>query len=109
MMFNPHKLPQSVDDAVDILLSDLSLNSEIHMAAMKEEDIAGLHFSLGSAIRNEFGLWTGNEALMESCRKTSGDPHLHIDDASMVIIKALWKRIKSSNILNREDWHGRQT
>jgi hypothetical protein len=44
-MCNPHKLTKSVDDAVDILLSDLSLNCEIHMAAMKEEDIIGLHFS----------------------------------------------------------------
>lgn len=99
MMFNLSKLPKSVDDAVDILLLDFSLNNEIHMAAMKEEYLAGLHFSLGSKIRNEFGLWTENEALMEFCRKLSGNENLHVDDASMVIIKAVWERLKKKNIL----------
>jgi len=106
MMFNLTKLPKSVDDAVDILLSDLSLNNEIHMTAMKEDDLTDLHFSLGHHIRSSFGLWTGNDALMESCRLVSGNRELHVDDASMVIVRELWKKVKSSNVLNNEESNG---
>jgi hypothetical protein len=96
-------LPQNVDEAVDSLFANMSLNDEILLASMNEEDLIDAHFALAYHIRHEFGLWTGNEALMESCRSVSGDPDLHTDDASMVIIKALWKKVKKSNIMNRED------
>jgi hypothetical protein len=33
-------------------------------------------------IRSQFPLWTGIEALMESCRSFSGNQNLHVDDAS---------------------------
>ena len=36
---------------------------------------------------------------IESCRILSGEKDLHINDASMVIIKALWDKVKQSNIL----------
>ena len=98
-MFNPHKLPKSVEEAVNHLLSDLSLNNEIQLSVLQEDDLANLHFSFGHHIRNSFGLWTGNDALLESCRLVSGNQDLHVDDASMVIVKALWERVKKSNIL----------
>jgi hypothetical protein len=92
-------LPQTVDEAIDRLLSDMSVNNEIHLATMNKNDLIDLHFSLGNYIRNSFGLWTGNEALMESCRMVSGNQDLHVDDVSMVIIKALWEELKKKNIL----------
>ena len=92
-------LPQNVDQAVDCILKDLSLNAEILLSGMSEEGLTDLHFSLAHYIRNEFGLWTGNEALMESCRSISGNRNLHVDDASMVIVKVLWERLKERNIL----------
>jgi hypothetical protein len=61
---------------------------------MSENDLIHLHFGLGMGIRNDFGLWTGNEALIESCRIKAGKDDLHIDDTSSVIIKALWERLK---------------
>jgi hypothetical protein len=93
------RLPETVDQAVAQLLSDITLNNEIKILTMKEEDLMDLHFSLAANIRNQFHLWTGNEALMESCRSASGNPDLHVDDASMIIIKALWDKVKQSNIL----------
>jgi hypothetical protein len=47
-----------------------------------------LHFGLGVRIREDFGLWRGNRALLLSCG--SLDP----DDASMAIIRALWARLR---------------
>jgi len=68
-----------------------------------EENLIDVHFALGYQIRHEFGLWTGNDALLESCRILSGDKNLHVDDASMLIVKALWEKVQKSNIL---DEHG---
>jgi hypothetical protein len=95
---NPH--PQTVKEAVDRLHNNISLNDEIRLAAtLSEEDLIDFHFSLGHHIRNEFGLWSGNDALLEFCRILSGDRNLQVDDASMVIIKALWEKVKEKNIL----------
>ena len=46
------------------------------------------HHGWGSGIRNSFGLWRGNRALMEDCKAK------HPDDASMVIIEAVWARLQ---------------
>jgi len=61
---------------------------------MQKKDLSMLHLSLGSFIRSEFGLCAGNNELMESCRSISEKDNLHEDDASPVIIKELWKRLK---------------
>jgi hypothetical protein len=105
-MHRNKNLPQTVEQAVDRLLPDMSLNNEIRLATMKADDLTDLHLSLGNYIRNSFGLWTGNEALLESCCMVSGNQNLHVDDASMVIITELWKKIKTSNVLNNEDSYG---
>ena len=99
MSTSEHQYPESVAEAVEVLHANMTLNEECMLAYMDEVDLFDLHFSLGHQIRHEFGLWTGNEALMESCRSESGNPDLHIDDASMVIVRALWERVKKSNIL----------
>ena len=91
--------PLTVDEAVDRLCADISLNDEILLSSITEESLVDLHFSLGHKIRNEYGLWSGNDALLESCRKFAGDENLHVDDASMIIIRALWEKVKKENIL----------
>lgn len=93
------RLPETVDQVVEQLLSEITLNNEIQIALIKEDDLQDLHFSLAVQIRSQFRLWIGIEALMESCRSTSGNQNLHIDDASMVIIRALWERLKGNSIL----------
>ena len=91
--------PKTVSGAVEILHASMTLNQEFLLAKMDEVDLFDLHMSLGHQIRDDFGLWTGNDALMESCRSISGNPDLHVDDASMVIVKALWEKIKEANLL----------
>jgi hypothetical protein len=98
-MTNEEKQPQSVDEAVDMLHANMGLNDEILLATMREENLIDVHFALGYHIRHEFGLWTGNDALLESCRIISGDNNLHVDDASMLIVRALWEKVQKSNIL----------
>lgn len=57
--------------------------------ASKKEDLILFHHGWGTSIRNEFGLWRGNEELMRDCHAD------HPDDASMVIIEAVWQRLQS--------------
>jgi hypothetical protein len=46
----------------------------------------------GRSIRNSFGLWRGNEKLLESCgRGKKTDP----EACSMVIIEAVWTLLQA--------------
>ena len=62
-------LAKSVSEAVDVLISVVSLKDRTRIASMDEGDLIDLHFSLGAYVRNEFGLWLGNEDLLNDCRK----------------------------------------
>ena len=58
-----------------------------------EKNLSNLNFSLGWFIKNEFKLIT-NDPLIESCRSISGRNSVYADEASFIIIKALWKRLQ---------------
>ena len=53
-------LPKTVDEAVKRLISDMSLKDRTIVANMAEIELSLLHANLGECIRNEFGLWSGN-------------------------------------------------
>ncbi len=88
---------KTVREAVDLLVSILPLKDRTIIASMDENDLIDLHFSLGSYIRNEFGLWFGNRQLLDDCRTVSMDQYLHPDQAAGVIIKELWKRLRMTH------------
>ena len=94
-----NQYPKTIEEAVEMLHANMGLNDEILLATMLEVDLIDAHVALGYQIRHEFGLWTGNKALLESCRIISGDNNLHVDDASMLIVKALWEKVKEKNVL----------
>ena len=91
-------IPKTVDEAVQRLMSDLSLKDKNTIANMDEGDLINLHFSLGLSIRNRF-LYPRNEQLLESCRFVSKDKYLHWDEAASVIIRKLWKRLRETHKL----------
>lgn len=86
----PDEWPKTLDEAVARLLSVLSEESKQVVRETSEADLIRFHFSWGQGIRNDFGLWRGNRELLASCG------HVHPDDASMVIIKAVWKRLREA-------------
>ena len=92
-------LPKTVEQAVDILLSELSLKEKAAIANMQKNNLTDLHFSLGRFIRNEFNFLADNEELMDSCRLLSGKQDLHVDDDSTVIIELLWKSLQDTYAL----------
>ena len=91
--------PRSVDEAVDRLIAELPLRYTAKIAKMNGRDLSALHATIGPYIRENFGLWTGNKDLMESCRILSGQKEFHIDTASAIIIQAMWFRLKQTHSL----------
>jgi hypothetical protein len=69
-------LSETVDEAVERLMSILEDEHKVALAIMQEEDLMDLHFSLGMAIRNVFGLHEPGRKLLASCGVE------HPDDAS---------------------------
>jgi hypothetical protein len=80
-------IPETVSEAVERLMMVLDSEQKATIAAMREEDLFNLHFSLGMAIRNAFGLHEPGSKLLAS----SGV--VHPDDASVVIIQQLWNKL----------------
>ena len=93
----PYARPKTVHEAVDMLESELSLKDKTVMARMEEHELFKLHPSLGTYIRNHFGLWAKDIELMKSCRFMSKKHDLHEDEALALIIKELWKRLKETH------------
>ena len=90
--------PETVKEAVERLVSEVPLKDKTAIANMDEDDLINLHFSLGLSIRNKF-FYPKNEDLLESCRFVSQDKYLHWDQASSVIIKELWKKLRKTHKL----------
>ena len=64
--------PETVDEAVDKLISEMPLKDRVKLAGMSGYDIGGLHPSLELYVKNNFGLW-GERKLLESCREKTGN------------------------------------
>ena len=92
--------PQSVEEAVDGLLVALPDDLLGSVESMEQGDLISLHFTLGMWVRNAFGLWRGNRALLDSCADYAASHGLrsywtgHPDDASSIIVEALWLRLQ---------------
>jgi len=80
--------PKTLDEAVDRLMTVLDDEHKLFIADMLEDDLIDLHFSLGTDIRNSFGLHNENSPLLKSVGL-----FVHPDDTSMVIIHALWEKL----------------
>jgi hypothetical protein len=93
------KHPKTVAEAVARLISLMPLKDRATLANMTAEEMVALDVSLGSYIRNSFGIWSENEHLLISCRAVSRNPSLSAKEASAVIIKKLWETLKKTHKL----------
>ena len=81
---------KTVDEAVDYVLGVLTEQDKDALRDMPEHEVTvNTHFGLGMWIRNNLGLWRGNQGLLDS-----GGSY-HPDDVSSVIVKALWQRLQT--------------
>ncbi|WP_348637023.1 DUF6794 domain-containing protein [Methylomonas sp. UP202] len=79
----PTTLPEAVDRLQSILLEE----DKQAIAGMAVDDLYNLHFNLGLAIRNAWLNRTGGD-LLTACGT------YHPDDASQVILVALWRALQ---------------
>ena len=80
-------------------VEDERVRADCNFRNLSEDELINLHINLGDYIRNEFGLWSGNDDLMSSCCKIAKMDKIHEDTASTIIIEELWKRLRESHKL----------
>jgi hypothetical protein len=85
--FQRFQQPKTVDEAVDVLISDLNTQQMATMAEMSDVQFDLLCEQLIPHLQHDFRLWSGNERLLISCFETvryntSTDPMRIIMDRS---------------------------
>ena len=93
------KKPKTVQEAIEILISNLPLKEKTTIANMSEEELIKLNANLGRYVMDKFGLWSGNEKLVESCLGLVDYPLHNEDDAAAVIVKELWLKLRQTHKL----------
>ena len=91
MQYAEDRMPKTVQEAVDHMISALGREEKELIKNADEAELVQFHFGLGTGIREVFQLWHGNKDLLKSC----GSEEMHPDDAAMVIIEALWRRLQT--------------
>ena len=86
--------PKTIEEALKLLLSILDKETKEMFGSRSEKDIKHYHCTAGVLIRKQFKLTEGNDELIESCRKFSGQNDLDGKGASIVILEALWKSLR---------------
>ncbi len=89
-----HRCPQTVDEAAERLISDLLIQHLNALARMNEEEFKTLCDHVTPFLLDEFEIWQGNNALLESCYR-NGDSDS--DDPARVILKRVKQLIKQFN------------
>lgn len=96
---NLEVMPQTAEQAVAYLIKKLPLKDRIILANMTETELSTLDTTLGEYIRREFGLWTGNTALMESCNEYMPEETVDEASCSSLIIHGLWEKLRQTHVL----------
>lgn len=102
---DPEPIPKTVKEALAVMEKNLSPEDRETLKKIKvKKDLYVFHHGVGTAIRNAFGMWEENTDLLDDCKKFAdntlgrkGELHgqyLHPDDASMVLLVQLWRKLK---------------
>ena len=84
-----NRLPRTVSEAVETILGEMKAADKRTVRNTPKTELYKFHSGWGQGIRNSMGLWTDNRELLAD----TGKPHA--DDASMVIIHAVWEALQS--------------
>jgi hypothetical protein len=90
-------LPHTIEEALESITNELTLKEKTAIAHIKENESSSLLLSLGMDIGRRFGLRSVNKRLLESCRLSSGDKDMGEGDASALIARELWKRLRETH------------
>lgn len=93
------RMPQSVQEAVGRLKGSMSLKDRTLMANLQPDELFHLNSGLGEYIKQSFGLYANNEALLSSCAKEGHLDRPLADEACAVIIRTLWEELRHTHKL----------
>lgn len=89
--------PRTIEEAVDHLISVLPMKDKVAITRMDEVERIELHLSMGLFVRAEFKLLSGNQALLSACHKVYRGEDFSPEKASLVILDALWKKLRKTH------------
>ncbi len=92
-------IPQTVEEASDIVISKLPLKDKTTIANMNRKNLFSLLPLLSVFIKENFGLEGKNKKLIESCQSVSGKKSLQEDDAVLVVIEEVWVSLRKTHRL----------
>jgi hypothetical protein len=92
-------LPKTVDEAVDQMITDMTLEERVRMASFDKEELRVINYSMSIFIRNQLFMKDINKELFESCRTVSGNKNLNEGTAALVIIERLWEKLRGTHTL----------
>jgi hypothetical protein len=92
-------MPRSVDEAIAHLKKSLLLKDRAIIANMRPEELDHLRSGIGDYIKHNFGIYTGNMALLQSCADLAGLVQPLPEEACAVILRALWKDLQTTHKL----------
>jgi len=71
--FERFALPRTVEEAVDVLISDLTTQQMDAMGHMSEDEFDALCRQLVPYLDHDFRLWSGNDPLLMDCMDSVPD------------------------------------
>ena len=80
--------PKTLQEAVKVSILTMSGKDKEALKNTAEDDLVLFHYSWALNMRNEFGLWDGNDELLRSCRASGAD------GASMAAIREARKALR---------------
>lgn len=82
--------PRTVEQAVHVLKTEWLSEDDLDwiFRSPKNAVTAGLHLPFGTAVRNEWRLWSGNTELNSSCGTA------HAEECSAIIFERLWESLR---------------
>ncbi len=89
--------PKTIEEAVDQIISDMSLDERVRLANLEKEELRVVNYSLSIFIRNQLFMKDVKKELFESCRVVSGNKNLNEATAALVIIEKLWERLRDTH------------
>ena len=91
--------PKTVDETVDLILAELSLEEMASFAKTTGENLEMLSHLLAVVVNTKIEGSTLNQGLVDDCRRISGNPDLEVSAASKVVIEAIWNRVRETHRL----------
>jgi hypothetical protein len=62
-----YEVPKTIDEAAEILISDLSATHQEVLSKLDDQEFDQFYKSVARFVLDDFELWSGNDALLQSC------------------------------------------